>query len=543
MGTDCHIGNGLLLTKPPLGLTFLMRIAEILDCFLCEHSLADFKKPVPELKLDQWSPSITAIEVNLVSISELQGVNALVPHQKLTFGSSLTAIYGENGSGKSGYARVLGCAGFTRGDVHILPDFNTPPDQCVPASASIEVDDGSGIRTVCFREETCSPELRSIYVFDSTSVTAHVAKSHGFSFTPAALSCLPSLVETTDKVRALLDEKVEECRRLRDFTRLFVGESDVVTSIRELGPDSDIKHLERLANITPEDARSREALERRRAELTLKNTAKQIVEVQRVVEDLAVLGEKLSTVQRVLGDSAAAIVNEDIAEFLRLQKIAHSEGVDQFVIEGLSRVGSEEWQAFALQAKALAEAESEEREPYPRTGDICLLCHQPLNADACNLIGRLWAYLKGEARTALATADDKLGKHCRSMESLDVLFFGEQSVSRRHLESRNNVLVSSIQAVVHSAVGRRDMILAALRSPQVIKLTPLASSASASLDTAIKRLEDELSKLKNENTAEELEEVENQVRFLLHSRCPWQESERCQGVHYRTQVGEKGGKL
>lgn len=123
---------------------------EILDYLLCENNLANLKKPLPKLNLDQWSPSSIVTQIKLVSISELQGVNALVPNQKITFSSSLTAIYGENGSGKSGYARVLGCAGFTRGDVHILPDYNTRPDECVPASASIEVDNGDCIRSVSF---------------------------------------------------------------------------------------------------------------------------------------------------------------------------------------------------------------------------------------------------------------------------------------------------------------------------------------------------------------------------------------------------------
>ena len=45
--------------------------------------------------------------VRLISLSDLRNVNALAEGQTLRFGPGLTAIYGGNASGKSGYARVL----------------------------------------------------------------------------------------------------------------------------------------------------------------------------------------------------------------------------------------------------------------------------------------------------------------------------------------------------------------------------------------------------------------------------------------------------
>ncbi len=45
--------------------------------------------------------------VHLVSIGELEHINALLGGQTLTFGANgITVVYGDNGSGKSGYARL-----------------------------------------------------------------------------------------------------------------------------------------------------------------------------------------------------------------------------------------------------------------------------------------------------------------------------------------------------------------------------------------------------------------------------------------------------
>ena len=54
-------------------------------------------------------------QIQICEIKNFQNVNALVPEQSLPIGPGLTVVFGANGTGKSGYSRVLGCAGFMRG--------------------------------------------------------------------------------------------------------------------------------------------------------------------------------------------------------------------------------------------------------------------------------------------------------------------------------------------------------------------------------------------------------------------------------------------
>lgn len=58
---------------------------------------------IPDLQPTGMAP------VSLVSLKHVKGVNALAPDRTLTFGGpvGLTVIYGDNGSGKSGYSRIL----------------------------------------------------------------------------------------------------------------------------------------------------------------------------------------------------------------------------------------------------------------------------------------------------------------------------------------------------------------------------------------------------------------------------------------------------
>lgn len=123
---------------------------ELLQYLLEDAKLVTSTHPRPELQFPHTATTgfQSSTGVQLTKISNLQDVNALVPEQTLTFGQALTAIFGANGSGKSGYARVLGCAGFTRGDKEVLPDITQPSGVNTIPSADIEISDGISTKII-----------------------------------------------------------------------------------------------------------------------------------------------------------------------------------------------------------------------------------------------------------------------------------------------------------------------------------------------------------------------------------------------------------
>ena len=161
--------------------------------------------------------------MRLEKISNMENINALVSGQTLLFCSGLTAIYGATGSGKSGYARVLGCAGFTRGDKQVFPDVTKPYTTDMVLSADIEVFDGLSPRVIHYRIGSQCPELAQCYVFDSTSVHVHLMGSNAFSFSPAGFSCLTRLSDVTDNVREHLSMRIDQRMRPHTFSSLFQG--------------------------------------------------------------------------------------------------------------------------------------------------------------------------------------------------------------------------------------------------------------------------------------------------------------------------------
>jgi hypothetical protein len=107
-----------------------------------EAGIADPKNRVPE-PLDKKHLPSTAVQgttVRLLSLQNLTNVNRIAANQEITFEpTGLTVIYGDNGTGKSGYSRVLKLACRARGEkAVVLPNANLPKaDQGTPEAEII----------------------------------------------------------------------------------------------------------------------------------------------------------------------------------------------------------------------------------------------------------------------------------------------------------------------------------------------------------------------------------------------------------------------
>lgn len=277
---------------------------ELLQYLLEDADLAVHKVKRPSFQVlntetdDNESPTGF---VRLEKIFNMNNINALVSGQTLVFCPTLTAVFGANDSGKSGYARVLGCAVFTRGDKQVFPDLTKPYMDGMVLSADIEIFDGSANRVINYRIGTKCSELAQCYVFDSTSVHVHLMGSNAFSFSPAGLSYLTQLSEVTDSVRHRLNVRIEEYNQPHNFAVLFPGESPIKETIEKLGPDTDLEELSHLATLTAEDRKRMKELDIEIAKLKSRNIPKEIEIISETVKDLSDLKQGILSAELAQG--------------------------------------------------------------------------------------------------------------------------------------------------------------------------------------------------------------------------------------------------
>jgi ABC-type lipoprotein export system ATPase subunit len=453
-------------------------------------------------------------KVTLKKIYNLKNINALVPNQFLEFGPSLTLIFGANGSGKSGYARVIGNAAFTRGDKQILPDITKTHPSQEPLTADIDLGvDGNSVTIHYTVGEICS-QLRSFYVFDSTSVKSHLTKENPMSFSPAGLEVLTNLATTTDEIRKRLEERCNQKESSGNiFDPFFIGNSKVKSYISTLGAETDVQALEKLARITDDEKKHIDELELRIAELRNEKITEQINQIDQEIDDLEVLIESLDQISGTLSDGAANEINDLINGWVRNHLLTQETGIESFKSEHFTQIGAEVWGQFIQAAYALGQAETSS---YPVDGDHCLLCHQPLSVEAKNLINRTWQYLKSQVQENLDQIQTVLSAKLDILDHLDFSIINDQTVSYRYLKSNNPAVLTSIQAYLQICKERKDALDSAIIGHQSYELGHLPESPNGSISEINGKLLKDKLELENKKVEEEIQVFEKEKLELEH---------------------------
>lgn len=129
--------------------------------------------------------------ITLTSIAQVCGVNRLAASQTLPFApSGITVVYGDNGVGKSGYARILKRACRARFVGELLSNAFDPAAADVP-SATIAYSEGANPATpiAWVNDAKPHPTLSAVSVFDRDCATVHVRNENEVAFRPFGGSC------------------------------------------------------------------------------------------------------------------------------------------------------------------------------------------------------------------------------------------------------------------------------------------------------------------------------------------------------------------
>ena len=185
-------------------------ISELLMLCKDAHKLLDDSETAPEfnpLAASHVPTGDTADDrVALLSLSDVCNVNALIPKQTLSFrAEGLSVIYGNNGSGKSGYTRVLKKLCRARMSEDILYNvYDSKPSD--PASATVEFQLGANKQSPWKWTDGTTPldDLSLISVFDSKCATVHVEKDNPPAYLPLPLQLLGELAQACLSVKGLL---------------------------------------------------------------------------------------------------------------------------------------------------------------------------------------------------------------------------------------------------------------------------------------------------------------------------------------------------
>ena len=154
-------------------------------------------------------PQVTQAEpVQLVAVKNLANVNRLAPGQELTFEpNGLTVVYGYNGSGKSGYARVISSMVGARHQEKILPDVFAS-DSGKP-SGEVVFSVGSDERSALLGQLP-DPDLKRIGFYDERCGDSYLTTEAEISYRPSAVKLLEDLAVVCTGVSQVIEAWKQE---------------------------------------------------------------------------------------------------------------------------------------------------------------------------------------------------------------------------------------------------------------------------------------------------------------------------------------------
>ena len=425
---------------------------------LCKHAHGLEVEDVPPIRRlrPEHVPkgTTTGQAVTLCSVAEPENVNALDRTQELKFAATgLTVVFGYNGSGKSGYGRILrrACRARSSG-TPILPNILRGAASTPAAAVITYAIDGKeqepeqwvdGLRPV--------DALGSVSFFDTECAAVHVRDKHNIAFTPVGLDLLPKLGTACKDVQKRLDDERKKLESIRPkflLSAQATGATAVGKLLKSLNDKTDVGALDRLASLNDAERQRLKDL----AGLLANDPAKQAQELRNRGRRIGALATTLRRALGLLSDYALAGLRDLAAEFQRKAQAAEVAAKVSFSKDPLIGVGDDIWRELWEAARRFSAVAYADRDfPVTEGKDVvCLLCQQPLADSAKDRLKRFEEFV----------ADDTATQAAKAKRTLDLAIGAIDELSLR-----DQATCDQLQdvAVAHAALHKRGRLaLAAL---------------------------------------------------------------------------------
>jgi hypothetical protein len=370
----------------------------------------------------------------LLSISDVRNANNLAPKQTMPFaGKGLTIIYGYNGSGKSGYGRILRQLCRSRHDEKQAIIGNVyGPKPLGPATATIAYRVGTQDFSTQWKDGAPSPdELSHISVFDATTAPLYADKQNRIEFLPMGLDILPALGEACRALSGMLDIEIAALVTKINIPLPVMKSQKFNAFFSRLSPTGAAKGYPSAQEI---DAHCSWTAALDDKLLTLENEIRKLSEPAqvlarntRLIQAIDALHSRLDGVAKQLNAKSIEEARAKLETLRSAEEAAAIAARGRFENDPLPNAPlTVAWRLLYAQAEAF-NAEQYPGSPFPETGAdrVCLLCQQPYNARAAERMARFKAFLEDTTQQEASRRERELGESILALRGISLPSTGE----------------------------------------------------------------------------------------------------------------------
>ena len=452
--------------------------------------------------------------ITLKGIANVENVNRLISKAGLDFcPKALTVIYGRNGSGKSGFVRILRTACRTRVEnpakLKVLADVYGSSNG--PQAADIIIDAGSGDTSIAWTTGmTAAPELAQIAVFDTLSAQLYVDGGNQIRYLPFGLALPHRLNAICLKLKELLES--ERAIALGNKVSLTAINFPVSRVTKAQDFDRALNKATTTANID-EAATFSVADQERLDEITSLLSAGAAA-----VADLTALIGWIESIISECEAAAIAVSDKALSNFTTLRntavtarQTAQLAAGELFTDEPLPGVGSGSWRVLWAAARDYSLSEAYVDAEFPVISSdaglaACVLCQQPLLPDAATRMERFQKYMDDKLDVAATNAEQAIAEAIVAIPALTMLRATDFSDRVEQIRQREPELADAISSFQLSTTQRRTDAIARLEGETSSPVPVLVSPHDEMRELATK-LRDEKNALAKAGESQEREKL------------------------------------
>lgn len=359
--------------------------------------------------------SKAAADVRLLAVSKIGNVNRLNP-KGITFApSGLTIVYGENGSGKTGFIRVLRKACRSRiekpQELEILANVYGSVGGL--ASAHFTIQDGNLEETIEWTDGGASDRRLSAFsVFDTRSAQLYVDEGNKLRFLPADLDLPFRLNDVIQRVEEKLGPELTQTQSLLAAYVVPFEEGERNTPARKffsgLTHEATDAAIDEACLFTPENQTDLDGLVH-----ALSAGPDRAIELKRNATAARTLAGRIKGLNDAFADPKRTALKTAWANTISARS---SHEASKALVDGkdpLPGVGSDVWAHLWKAAQDYAAA-ADAHNHFPEDGPkgagehaFCPLCQQS-TTNVAERLGRFESFVSSTTATALTVAEDTL---------------------------------------------------------------------------------------------------------------------------------------
>ncbi len=480
--------------------------------------IEEIEKPEIEINYNSTNAGNYKSDLLFTKLENVEGVNALTENQIIDFSSNLSIVYGANGSGKSGYARLLKKAFYSKAPEDILQNVHLESGH-KPVNAKFTFKSNNANIPLLYSQKD-NAEFGQFAVFDGKGLFKQLAEKNEFEFRPAGLSFFAeytsAVIRVENKLNADMTTK-NSGNTANDLSDLFDGESEIKNIVQNLNAQTNIDDLKKYTPFSSDDKAEKEKIQKQYDELLLasKGKEKELKSLEAIKKQLVDNKTSIEALNKYFEGEYLIKIKDGIVDCITKEATAKAEGTENFKTDKIEGIGTEEWKNFITAAESFAKKQKPENTVYPESGDNCLLCQQPLSENAEKLISNYWQFIKSVAEENARKAQEALEKVKQAFEKLNFDLLPDDNTLTVWLTEKYPSELEALKQILSKQKILAQNIVSDIQNKTGNNRAEIKISTEQH-DIIVTAIDESIRVLKEDEQAKQLEKLQKEKTHLGH---------------------------